>query len=106
MIQNNFPSGTAVVPYGEWDLDQYARSVTATDANGIPTEIQFKRSDNSLFMKRTYSNPISAGYNTGLYQTCVEIFYATNGVTVLETHTYAFTFTAIGVLASASRTVT
>lgn len=105
MILNGFPSGTAVVPYGEWDLNQYARAVSVTDANGTPTEITYKRPDTTLFMKRTYSNPIASGYNAGLYQTCVEAFYSTNGITVLETHTFAFTYTAIGVLSSSTRTV-
>lgn len=103
MILNGFPGGPPGTPLGEVDLNQYMRDVRVIDANGCIKEVQFKRLNLTPFMKRVYTNPDST---TGLYKTCAEYFYADNGTTVLETHTYTFSFLDSGNIASSIRVVT
>ena len=105
MIINGFPDSVPKAAYGEIDLTQFKRAVTVSDSNGIPTTITFSRSDNSLFMKRIYSNPITATLNNGLYRTCVEQFYGLDGSAVLATYTYTFTYTSVGLLNTEERVV-
>lgn len=76
-------------------LSQYKKDVTVLDANGNPTEVQYKRkADNTLAIKRVASNPDVNGF----YQTVVEQFYNADGVTIYKTVTYAFTFLENGII--------
>lgn len=72
----------------ENNLLKYNRDVITVDASGNPTEVQFKRPlDNTLFLKRTMSNP----YNED-YKTITEEFYKADGVTVYKTVIYSLTY--------------
>lgn len=76
-------------------INRYKKTVTITDENGKPTEIEYRRiSDNSLYKKVNASN---ADIN-GFYQTIAEINYDTDGITILETITYTLTFDANGTI--------
>lgn len=76
-------------------LYQYKKDVTVVDANGNPTEVEYKRkSDNTLAIKRNASNPDTNGY----YQTVVEQFYESDGTTVYKTATYTFTYLDNGII--------
>lgn len=85
----------------ENDLNQYSRDVTAVDASGNPTTVEYDRSDATLAVKRIYSN---ADVN-GRYQTATETFYETDGTTVYKTVTYTFTYLTNGLIDTATRTV-
>ena len=86
----------------ENNLLKYDRNVTTQDDDDNPTVIQYTRpSDDSLFLKRTYSNADSNGY----YQTCTELFYGSDGTTVYKTIVYTFTFFDNGLIETATRVV-
>jgi maltodextrin utilization protein YvdJ len=73
----------------------YKSDVTATDTNGNPTEVEYRRkADNTLAIKRSASNPDTNGF----YQTVVEQFYNTDGVTVYKTVTYTFSYLENGLI--------
>ena len=84
------------------DLTQYKRDVTVVDNSLNPTEVRFKRYDDTLYMKRNYSNPNSSGE----YQTCIELVYNSAGAVVLKTITYTFTYLTNGGFDTIERSVT
>lgn len=86
----------------ENNLLKYDREVTVTDTDGNPTEVQYTRPiDDSLFLKRNYSNADASGF----YQTIVEQFYETNGSTVYKTITYTLTYLENGLVETMARVV-
>lgn len=86
----------------ENDLLKYNRDVETVDASGNPTDIRYKRpSNNSLFLKRFYSNPDTSGR----YQTITETFYLDNGITVYKTIVYTLTYFANGIVDTMTRVV-
>jgi hypothetical protein len=86
----------------ENDLLQYDRDVTTTDTNNDPTEIQYTRpADDSLFLKRTYSNPDANGW----YQTITEEFYESDGTTIYKTYVYTLTYLSNGIVDTMTRAV-
>lgn len=85
----------------ENNLLKYNRVVTASDAAGNPTTVEYRRTDATVFLRRVYSNPDANGY----YRTVVETFRKANGTTIYKTHTYALTFSATGLILTSSRVV-
>lgn len=85
----------------ENDLNQYDRDVTAVDASGNPTTVEYDRADATLAVKRIYSNADA----NGRYQTATETFYESDGTTVYKTITYTFTYLTSGLIDTSSRTV-
>lgn len=73
----------------ESSLSQIASSM---DSNGIYTIVEFKRADNTLYMRSTATNPNSNGH----YQTITWQFYASNGTTLSLTKTWTITYNSNG----------
>ena len=71
------------------ELSSYAGGI---DANGIYTVVDFKRADNTLYLKSTLSNADVAGN----YQLATWQFYQTNGTTLALTKTWVITYDANG----------
>jgi hypothetical protein len=72
--------------------NRYKKTVVTVDANGKPTQIDYKRLDNTLYKRVIASNPDA----NGNYQTIVETTYASNGTTVVSTITYTCTYDSFG----------
>jgi hypothetical protein len=85
----------------ENNFGQYDKSVITTDATGNPTEVQYKRDDNTLAIKQVASNPDVNNY----YQTVAESFYKSDGIAIYKTITYTLTFLANGIIATSSKVV-
>ena len=78
----------------ETQLADYNFSVTATDANGKPTQTQYKRADTTLYLQVDATNPDA----NGNYQTITEQYYDTDGMTLLKTITWTITYNADGLV--------
>ena len=64
---------------------------SSPDVNGIYTVVDYKRSDNTLYMKSTLSNVVNGNYQTDTWQ-----FYDAAGTTVILTVTWTLTYDADG----------
>lgn len=85
----------------ENNLLKYNRDVVSQDASGNPTDIRYKRSDSTLFLKRLYTNPDA----NGRYQTITEEFYIANGTTKYKTIVYSLTYFTNGIIDTMTRVV-
>ncbi|WP_096636436.1 hypothetical protein [Clostridium cochlearium] len=65
----------------EKELSNYNSYSSAKDDNGIFTVVEYKRADNSLYMKSTLSNPDTEGN----YQTMTWEFYDDVGTSIINT---------------------
>lgn len=71
-------------------LVSYKTAITAVDANGKPTAVEYRRkADNTLYKKAVSSNPDA----NGNYQTVTETEYAADGTTIVPSGTVTYTFT-------------
>ena len=73
------------------ELNQYASNI---DSNGIYKTLEFKRTDGTLYMKSTLSNPDADGN----YQTVTWQFYDSAGTTVKLTKTWTLTYDEDGLV--------
>ena len=73
-------------------LANYNQFASAKDTNGIYTVSEFKRVDNTLYMKSTLSNADT----NGNYQTMTWQFYETDGTTVTDTKVWTITYDVDG----------
>ncbi len=85
----------------ENNLLKYKRDVISVDTYGTPTEVRYLRDDDSLFLKRSYSNPDAAAR----YQTVTEEFYRADGTTNYKTYTYTLTYLSSGLVDTMTRVV-
>lgn len=93
------PTGDAT----RWiNLDHFSIANSVADADGNITYQELLREDGSLAIKRQASNPDS----NGNYQTYVETFYLTDGVTINYVDTYTYTYSSSGAITSKTRTTT
>lgn len=74
--------------------EDYNFSVTSYDEKGKPTQTQYKRPNNTLYLQVDASNADT----NGNYQTVTEKYYDINGTTLLKTVTWTITFNADGVI--------
>ena len=74
-------------------LNQYASGI---DSDGIYTVIEFKRVDDTLYLKSTLSNP----NDNGSYQTCIWEFYDEDGTTLSLTKTWTIAYDNNGIATS------
>lgn len=65
----------------EKELSNYNSYSSAKDDNGIFTVVEYKRADNTLYMKSTLSNPDAEGN----YANITWEFYNTDGTEVIKT---------------------
>lgn len=75
------------------NYNQYA---SGKDANGIYTVLELKRTDGTLYMRATLTNPDARGN----YQTDTWQFYNAAGNTVVKTLTWTYTYDADGKITS------
>ena len=73
-------------------LNLYASGL---DANGVYTVCDYKRADNTLYMRSTLSGGTSPNYTTDTWQ-----FYNAAGTTVISTKTWTLTYDANGKITS------
>lgn len=86
----------------ENNLLKYQREVSAVDSYGYPIEVLYTRPlADTLFMKRSMSNPDGNGY----YCTVIEEFYAIDGVSRYKTATYTMTYLPNGLIDTCEREV-
>lgn len=70
------------------ELNKYNSYDSIKDENGIYTVVDYKRADNTLYMKSTLSNPdINNNYQTNIWQ-----FYDVDGTTLLNTITWTLSY--------------
>lgn len=102
--------GNAVTDLNWWEPYNYNfeqlvncnRKVITVDVSSMPTQINYTiPEDNTLYMKRMYTNLNINNY----YQTVTETFYESDGITVNKTVTYALTYFDNGLINSMTRTV-
>jgi hypothetical protein len=68
-------------------LANYKMSKSGKDANGIFTTVEYRRQDDTLFMRSVLSNPDA----NGNYQTDTWTYYGTDGTTVVEMKVWTIT---------------
>lgn len=73
-------------------LANYNQFASAKDTNGIYTVVDYKRANNTLYMKSTLSNADT----NGNYQTMTWQFYADDGTTVTDTKVWTISYDADG----------
>ena len=76
----------------EKSLANYNSYASSKDDNGVFTIVQYKRANDTLYMKSTVSNPDADGN----YQTNIWELYNDTGVTVTDTITWTITYDADG----------
>lgn len=76
----------------EKQLANYNSYASLKDENGIFTVVEYKRTDDTTYMKSTLSNPDT----NGNYQTCTWEFYDDVGTTVLYPITWQITYDGDG----------
>ena len=85
------------------DLSYFNIANSQADSLGNITYQEFlRRSDNTLGITRTCSNPDT----NGNYQTIVETFYKADGATINYTDTYAITYSSTGAIMTRTMTTT
>ena len=84
----------------ENNFSQYDKDVISVDADNMPTEVEYSRTDGTLAIKQVASNADSNGY----YQTIVETFYDTSEI-LYKTHTYTLTYLSNGIIDTSSKVV-
>jgi hypothetical protein len=73
-------------------LKNYNSYSSGIDSNGIYKVVEYKRTDTTLYMKSTLSNP-NANLN---YQTVTLLIYALDGITLVATTIWTITYDADG----------
>jgi hypothetical protein len=73
-------------------LANYKVTKSGKDANGIFTTVEYRRQDNTLFLRSVLSNPDA----NGKYQTDTWTYYDTDGTTVVETKVWTISYDADG----------
>lgn len=74
----------------------YKVTKSGKDANGIFTTVEYRRPDDTLFMRSVLSNPDA----NGNYQTDTWTFYAADGTTPVETKVWTITYDVDGDITS------
>jgi hypothetical protein len=91
IMQRKKADGTFDQYYPQTKVDGVLGGLTlvrgSKDAEGIYTVLEFKRVDGTLFKKSTLSGGTSPEYTTRTVQ-----YYAANGTTIVQTITYALTY--------------
>lgn len=82
----------------EKKLSEYNFSVTTSDANGTPTQTQYRRQNNTLYLQVNATNPNA----NGNYQTITEKYYDNAGTNVVKTITWTLTYNSNGLVTSRS----
>lgn len=67
-------------------LENYKGSTSGTDGNGIDTVIEYRRANDTLYLKKTLSNP----NQNGQYKTDTWVEYDKDGVTVKSTIVWTY----------------
>lgn len=67
-------------------------SYASAKVEDVYTVVDFKRADNTLYLKSTLSNPDTNGY----FQTCTLNYYDNVGTTIINTVTWTFTYDTDG----------
>lgn len=83
-------------PEDKQRLTDYNEYASGKDTNGIYTVMEYKRTDGTLYLKSTLSNPDASGN----YQTMTWQFYDAAGTSVLSTKTWTLTYDADGKIVS------
>jgi|GEM_PF-6140845 hypothetical protein len=73
-------------------LANYKVTKSGKDANGIFTTVEYRRQDDTLFMRSVLSNPDA----NGNYQTDTWTYYAADGTTPVETKVWTMTYDTDG----------
>lgn len=78
-----------------YELDQYDLVRSNKDSNGIFTQVDYKRYDDTLFARSVLSGGTSPSYTTRTVT-----YYAANGTTVVSTVTYTISYDGDGDITS------
>lgn len=79
----------------EKQLSNYNSYASAKDSNGIFTVVDYKRTDNTLYMQSVLSGGTSPQYTTDTWQ-----FYNALGSSVIKTVTWTITYDVAGAITS------
>lgn len=77
-------------------LQHYKEYASGKDANGFFTTVEYKRTNNTLYMRSTLSNPNAEGY----YLTDTWTIYALNGTSLIKTIKWTLTYDNDGAVTS------
>ncbi|QOR33925.1 hypothetical protein IMX26_10520 [Clostridium sp. 'deep sea'] len=85
----------------EWNggllsLDRLKFEVTETDSNENPITVEYKRKDNTLYLRKTASNPDDNGF----YQTITEQYFRVDGVSIRRIIKFNLKYNSKGLIIS------